>query len=215
MNDYSITPVNSKFTVISDGLQNANLTAAASAAGETSLVLTPEQVSDVIRHHQGIDLQMQEQLNKRRSILSRLHPSELDKVIEEARSQLFKQSANQMLRINEALHQTKLRQLNAMCTANTKAVETMMSAYLTATQAAAYNALLNKMSEIRAETDQCIIRDCKSIENIPVPQLKEMRMRALEDTMQQTCDIYTSLINRFISTLNAKDINVPNNMLDQ
>jgi hypothetical protein len=211
----NIVPNNSTFgnsVVISDGHQNANLTAAVSAAGETSLVLTPDRVSDIIRHHQGIDIKMQEQLNKRRSILSRLHPSELDKVIEDARLQLFKQSANQMLSINEALHQTHLRQLNALCTANTKGVETMMSAYLIATQGKAYNALLEKMSEIKAETDQCIIRECKSIENIPIPQLKEMRMRELENTMQQTCNIYSSLINRFIATLNSNDINVPNNM---
>lgn len=199
--------------VFSNGHQNANLTAAASAAGETSLVLTPERVSEIIQHHHGIDAQTQELLQKRRTLLSRLIPSELDKVIEDARLQVFKQSANQMLRINEALHQTHLRQLNALCSTNTKAVETMMSAYLTATQGMAYHALLEKMSEIKEATDRCIIRECKSIENIPIPKLKELRMQEIEKTMLQTCNIYTSLIDRFVSTLNSDPIVVPDNML--
>lgn len=201
--------------VVRDDQQNANLVATSSAAGDTSIVLTTESVGAIIRQHNELDAQVREQLIKRRSLLSLLRPSELDRVIAAGKLQSFKQAINQSLCINELLYQNRMRQLQAITNASTKAVETTMSASLTVAQAQTYKEVERAMNETKQQTALNIMQECKFVDRITNKELKEMYMRSIDETIRRAFDTYSKLINKFVATLNSSDISIPNNMLEQ
>lgn len=197
---------NGNSIVMNDADKNENLPIIDTASGAASLTLTPENVTKMIQHANGLDAPTMEFLSKRRSILSRLFPSELDKVLEKARISGIKQSVDHMLSINEALHQTSLRQLKALCNYNTKTVELALSTNLTNAQTVAINFIVTQMTEMHKEIDKIIIDECRWIDGIENPTYKECRMKELEQKMIDVCDEYALLRTNFLKILNSDNI---------
>lgn len=176
-------------------------------------LMTTTEITNVIDHTDGLDSEMRKALNKKTTLLSRLHPSDLDRLIQEIKLGNLKMAAEQTRRISVMAYERKIKILEQVWNAQLTILGVAMHKNVIEYAGKEYIKLMNTMNNNFDITAQEIDRQIAKLNTITYEPLRNRYQESIDKLCERSFTMFDELIERFINDLKEKKIDIPDSRI--
>lgn len=172
-------------------------------------IMTPEQVESTLNHTEGLDNKMRSMLMKKVNILARIHPSDLDKLIQEVKMGEFKMASEFNLQIAKMAYERKTKALQQLWNAELTVLSMTLNGRVVELACACYAKLTDDLHRRYLDSCRRIDQMVDEMNTMKYPPLRERYEQSINKLMEQSLSMYDDLIANFVDDLKSKKIVIP------
>lgn len=176
-------------------------------------IMSDTEVQNVIDTTVGLDSELGKALSKKTTILSRICPSDLDRLIQEIKHNDMKLAAEHRSRIYIMAYERKIKALEQLWNAELTVLGVTLNKKVIEYAGNEYVALITAMNNHYDATSRLIDDQIKKLNTISYGPLRDRYQLSIDKLIENSFSMFEELIERFINNLKEKKISIPDSVI--